>query len=255
MRRVFERAASLMIPIRRPSARAGHSGTLRSASCLASLRAESGSAIPGSAATRTHRHDLPGFGPRDLGAILALATVLLGSCAPRTPRFDAARLTNELRSPLEHWVVYWRGYDPAFALDSLRWTVADSVHFEQPRAISDSLRNTADSKWWAWSPDRTRAVNPDTYREWDPDRKEFLYDADAASELLDFTTRTASLLEFCGTSCRNDDAVWLDRERFAVMGWQDIDNGDSLFEPVVTVYDLDRRTTAIGLGRAVRTHP
>jgi hypothetical protein len=188
-----------------------------------------------------------------LGALFA--SLFLGSCSPRTPRFDSVRLTHELQQPLVHWVVYWHGYDSTFTLDSLKWTVVDSIHIERTVAISDSLRNTADSKWWAWSPDRTRAVNPDTYREWDRDRKEFLYDADAASELLDFSTHTSSQLEFCGTGCRNDDAVWLDRERFALMGWEDADNGDSLFQPVVTVYDLDRRTTAVGTARAVRTHP
>jgi hypothetical protein len=191
--------------------------------------------------------------PRGLGAVLLLT--LVASCAPRTPRFDAVRLTNELRRPLAHWVVYWRGYDPAFTLDSLRWDLTDTILVERTGAITDSLRNTATARWWAWSPDRTRAVDPDWYREWDPDRKEFMYEPDAQSELLDFTTRTGSYLTFCGTGCRNDDAVWLDRERFVLMGWQDADNGDSLFQPAVTVYDLDRRTTAIGLGRGVRAHP
>ncbi|HUK61764.1 MAG TPA: hypothetical protein VLV15_00480 [Dongiaceae bacterium] len=181
--------------------------------------------------------------------------VAVTSCAPRTPRFDAVRLTNELRRPLAHWVVYWRAYDPGFALDSLRWSLADTIVVERTEPLADSLRNSADGRWWAWSPDRTRAANPNWYREWDPDRKEFDYGPDAQSELLDFSSHTGSFLRFCGTGCRNDDAVWLDRERIALVGWEDHDMGDSLFEPVVTVYDLDRRTTAIGVGRGVRMRP
>ncbi|MFI5372796.1 MAG: hypothetical protein ACHQ52_14665 [Candidatus Eisenbacteria bacterium] len=186
---------------------------------------------------------------------MLLVLLAATSCAPATPRFDAARLTRELRRPLADWCVYWRRYDPAFTLDSLHWSRVDTIQVEQTEPLADSLRNSADSRWWAWSPDRTRAVNPDTYREWDPDEKGFLYDADAASELLDFGTHTGSVLQSCGTGCRNDDAVWLDRERFTLMGWEDADNGDSLFEPVVSVYDLDRHTTAFGVGRGVRMHP
>jgi hypothetical protein len=181
--------------------------------------------------------------------------LLVVSCTPRTPRFDSMRLTHELQQPLVHWVVYWHDYDSTFTLESLRWSVVDSIQVERTETISDSLRKTAAARWWAWSPDHTRAVDPDWYREWDPDRKEFLYEPDAVSELLDFQSHTGTFLNPCGTGCRNDDAVWLDRERFALMGWQAADQGDSLFQPVVTVYDFDRRTTAVGVGRAVRAHP
>ncbi len=196
-------------------------------------------------------------GPRVLGARGARALILFPlallavSCAPATPRFEAGRLTRELRQPLADWVSYWRAYDPAFALDSLRWTLADTILVERTEAISDSLRTTPSPRGWAWSPDRSRVVDPNWYREWDPDRNEYMYEPDAVTELLDFTTRTGTFLQFCGTGCRNDAAFWLDRERFALVGWTDTDMGDSLFAPRVTVYDLERRTTATGVGRGV----
>jgi len=186
-----------------------------------------------------------------LASALLLAA-LAGSCAPATPRFDRARLTAELRAPLADWVRFWRRYDPRFALDSLRWGVEDTIRVERTETVVDSMRTGASSRWWAWSPDRTRAVDPDWYREWDPERREFMYEPDAVSELLDFTTGTGSFLDPCGTGCRNDAAVWLDRERFVLMGWVDADDGDSLFAPDVRVYDLARRTTAVGTGRGVR---
>lgn len=181
-------------------------------------------------------------------ASLALLAV---SCAPRTPAFDRARLTAELREPLADWTRYWCRYDPAFTLDSLRWSVVDSIRVERTERLPDSVRTGRASAWFAWSPDRTRAVDPDAYRVWDPGQKRFRYEPEAVSELLDFPTHTGSFLQSCGTSCRNDDARWLDRERFALVGWEDADDGDSLFGPVVRVYDLDRRTTAVGVGRAV----
>jgi len=193
-----------------------------------------------------------------LVALVALAALALlaVSCAPRTPRFDRARLTAELREPLADWTTYWRRYDPAFALDSLRWSVIDSIHVAGTEPLSDSVRTRAALRWYAWSPDRTRAVDPDTYREWEPETGTFGYEPDARAVLYDFAQYHAQVLESCGTPCRYDDARWLDRDRFVLMGWiEELDPvsaaGVERFSPRVTVYDLERRTVAYGIGRAV----
>lgn len=184
---------------------------------------------------------------------IALAFALLAvSCAPRTPGFDRARVTYELRRPLADWVGYWRRYDPAFTLDSLRWGAPDSLRFEAAQVLPDSLRAVQEARWFAWSPDHTRAIDPNEYREWDPDRHEFGYDDVSASVLLDFSLHVSQVFDRSGMDQRNDDAKWLDRDRFVVTGWRSAVADSDLYQPLVTLVDLDRRTSVTAAGRAVR---
>jgi hypothetical protein len=131
------------------------------------------------------------------------------------------------------------------------WGVADTLVFEPPQPLSDSVITTQRARWFVWSPDHTRAVDPNFDREWDPDNHDFGYDDVAVSELMDFNSHTTRFLDRCGMDCRNDDAIWLDRERFALMGWTTAAASDSLFEPKVLVIDLGRGTMTRGLGRPV----
>jgi hypothetical protein len=134
-------------------------------------------------------------------------------------RSDPA-LVAQVRGALGGWAAIWRRHDPAFRLDSLRWRGPDSCRIEFTVPLSEAWFDTPEQRrhGWALSPDGTRALVTNAYRDWDPDRRTWGYEPDALTVLVDVLNGRWSRVMACGTPCRYDAGAWLDDARFVIAG-------------------------------------
>jgi len=163
-------------------------------------------------------------------------------------RLDPA-LVASVRGSLRGWAAAWRDQDPGFRLDSLRWRGPDSCRFTFDQTLADAPFIDPQQQPYTWrvSPDGTRALIPDTYREWDPHAGHWLRDADVKTALVDVINRRWTTVMECGTSCSYDVGAWLDVDRFVIAG-RLTDGMPPMSAPQVWVYDLKRglQWSAIG---------
>jgi len=166
---------------------------------------------------------------------------------------DGARLDPTLvasvRGALGGWAAAWRDQDPAFRLDSLRWRGPDSCRFTFDQALADAWFADPEQQPYTWqiSPDGTRALIPDAYREWDPHAQSWDHEPDVTTALVDLVNRRWTRVMTCGTSCSYDVGAWLDADRFVIAG-RLTDGMPQMSAPQVWVYDVKRglQWSAIG---------
>lgn len=166
-------------------------------------------------------------------------------------RSDPA-LVAQVRGALAPWAAAWRYQDPSFRLDSLRWHGPDTCRIEYTTPLSEAWFDTPEQRRFGWrpSPDGTRALVTNAYREWDPHSGRWAYEPDALTALVDqIGARWARVME-CGTPCRFDAGAWLDRDRFVVAGLL-TDGMPQMIAPQVWIYDLARGVVWSAVGPMV----
>ena len=177
----------------------------------------------------------------------ALGVLLLCSgCAPRDE--SASELAAQLHDPLGPWVAAYRQADSTFTLEGLQWRASDTLSIActtpPPSMASGEQRRQL---FWIYSPDSAYAVDVDVYQDVETDAGEIGYDADASTILVERASERWMTLSFCGTGCRNDDAVWLSPRRVVLAGWSTNSAGDSAY-PVLALYDIARQRTRGAFG-------
>ena len=95
-----------------------------------------------------------------------------------------------------------------------------------------------------YSPDSTRAIDPDRYLELSRDggRVDLEREPDSKALLIDLRTRSVATLEFCGTLCAFDGAFWIDSLRFALTGAVVVNDSTNASCGRVRLYDLNAGT-------------
>ena len=168
--------------------------------------------------------------------------------AAKGTRADPA-LTATVRGALREWAAAWRYQDPAFRLDSLRWRGPDTCRFTYDQPLADAWFTDPEQQPYTWqlSPDGTRALITDAYREWDPHAQTWGHEPDVVTVLVDLVNRRWMRAMSCGTSCGYDAGAWLDADRFVVAG-QLMDGVPQMTAPQVWLFDVKRglQWSAIG---------
>jgi hypothetical protein len=168
--------------------------------------------------------------------------------AAKGARVDPA-LTATVRGALREWAGAWRYQDPAFRLDSLRWRGPDTCRFVFDESLAEAWFTDPKQQPYTWqlSPDGTRALIPDAYREWDPHSQTWGREPETVTALVDVVNRRWTRVTSCGTSCTSDAGAWLDSDRFVIAG-QLMDGLPQMTAPQVLLFDVKRglQWSAIG---------
>jgi hypothetical protein len=145
---------------------------------------------------------------------------------------------------LSEWSRRWAAVLPGFMLDSLYREASSRMPDFYPRAAgADDIERAR--VFGELSPDSTRIVEPDSYREKGRTWQDWGGDADSAPALLDLRTDSLYTLTVIGPSFAFEDAFWVDRQRFVIVGL-----GEREFDPWqgggdLWVYDLARGTLTL----------
>jgi hypothetical protein len=185
------------------------------------------------------------------GCALSFALLLIVSdgCArrehpsppPPVARVEVDTLVAAHAPQLGEWLSQWRRAAPEFELNQLErngpapFTLLNIVSYN-PR---DPMERQRRLRYGVFAPDSTRFIDPDVYREitMDPGGPAIGRDANSAPRLVDLATHSVTRLVDCGTACGNDDAFWIDRLRFVLMGWSEADTLGNL-RAELRFYDL-----------------
>jgi len=196
-------------------------------------------------------------------AALSLAALLVG-CARGAPPQEHARaarrpgpvdtLIAAHTDRLEAWRGAWLRADPTFEWGLLEregpepFTLHDITPYN-PRNPEERIRRL---HYGIFSPDSTRFIDPDIYRSLDVDElghAHFTRDSNSAPRLVDLASHSALHLFDGGPMGGSDDAFWLDRLRFAIIGYSQVDSAKSM-RTDITFYDL-----GTGMQVVYRTSP
>jgi hypothetical protein len=184
-------------------------------------------------------------------AALSLAALLLG-CGRGAPPEEHARA---VRKPgpvdtliaahtdrLEAWRGAWLKADPTFEWGLLEregpepFTLHDITPYN-PRNPEERVRRI---HYGIFSPDSTRFIDPDIARTLDVDElghPHFTREAGSAPRLVDLGSHSALHLFDGAAMSGSEDAFWLDRLRFAIVGHSEVDSaGDTRVD--LSFYDL-----------------
>lgn len=129
---------------------------------------------------------------------------------------------------IETWLVYWRvagadvhiaDFEPRAVISLEGWTPAVPGMALEDRELKPPLANR-----YLWSPDGSRFVDY-LWSYGEPDSQVAIYNRDGTAKL--------ERLEFCGTACGFDAAVWLDSDRVLILGTEEAmgDDGQPLCGP------------------------
>jgi len=173
---------------------------------------------------------------------------------------------NSLAPKLEEWVAMWRVALPGFEVDSLwgegplRWAPLDVSPVGGDIEHQDTEDDLAFRILRLRSPDGSHILDVDSYQSIEPDGDSLQVggEPDSRCTLIDLTSKTEAILQFCGTPCAFHWGVWLSPTRFAVGGWYDPNGFDQWWQGTLSIYSLrdstvaEYRTRIVPVGDAAR---
>lgn len=131
-------------------------------------------------------------------------------------------IASVVESKLPIWVDLWRQAVPGFEVSKFSKTGEGAIKSESPDGSScgSPQPNQLREIMYVYSPDKTRFVDPRVYLYLSENngKIEGGFDADSAVALFDLRSNECKRVLFCGTPCGFDDAVWIDNNRFVVVG-------------------------------------
>lgn len=127
------------------------------------------------------------------------------------------RYLRAMAPQLRDWVARWRTALPGFALDSL---------YREPGTFPVGYRRATTSRdlerarvFGQLSPDSTRIVEPDMYREKSDGEWELRPEPEAAPAIVDLRDDSLTVITVMGTEGGFEDAFWIDRDHAVLVGY------------------------------------
>ena len=184
---------------------------------------------------------------------------------PQVGRTDP--VLNAAAPLLRDWVTMWQAALPGFQLDSTwkagieRWKpshrqiVRDLERLEVETELAFKLLSMR-------SPDGRYILDVDSYQVafLTGDTLEMGGEPDSQPLLMDLSDSTEAVLQFCGPGCGYHWGAWLSPSRFALGGWQVVDDYGHWYQGSLAIYsirDLDVRryeTRIVPAGDYARYH-
>ena len=152
---------------------------------------------------------------------------------------------------LEPWLAMWQAAIPGLVADSLRFDgTAPALRggITQPLKDFESLSKeeaAAFEALMARSPEGRYRLTFDRYQAISEEDGEvdIAGEPDSAPLLIDERLRLAHTFESCGTPCGYDWGCWIDSVHFALGGWAESDDAQTM-EGVLRIYSLKDSTVA-----------
>jgi hypothetical protein len=168
---------------------------------------------------------------------------------PQVGRSDP--VLNAAGPALRDWVTMWQAALPGFAVDST-WKVGIERWKPTHRLIERNLEQLESETELAYrlltmrSPDGRYILNVDSYQVAfaKDDTLEMGGEPDSQPLLMDLADSTEAVLQFCGPGCGYHWGAWLSSSRFALGGWQVVDDYGHWYQGSLAIYsirDLDVR--------------